>query len=159
MEKNLIALNSTLNFAELIAIVAGGFYLDRRIRKIENSTTLDFPKIHAGDTEKNDYIIKLEKSIATLSKRLDTHEDIISKILLNANSIKYDLNDIPKEEFNEKPTVRLNVSPGRSGPVFRGRSRLISSTNINDKNSSKESEPDVSESEFKIDLEKYNELD
>ena len=35
MERNLIALNTTLNFAEIAALIVGYYTLDKRIKKLE----------------------------------------------------------------------------------------------------------------------------
>lgn len=158
MENNLVAVNSVINFAELVAIVGGGFYLDRRIRRLEGllSTGLPtgLPKIDiAGSEEKS--TIDLEKSIATLSRRLETHEDILSRILLNMEP----KNDEETRTEGGTRSVRLNLSPGRTNSILKGRSRIVPTDKESSDDHRSVTDSTLGHDDFKIDLDQYQDLD
>lgn len=145
MERNLIALNTTLNFAEIAALIVGYYTLDKRIKKLEGKSIPEFNHLEVAASIDNN---KIERNISTTCERLDKHEEVLFRIVKELSILKDNLSN---DSLNVNNTLeysdknRLTISPNKSSSKLKGRSRIISDYLL---------EKDV----INIDLEDYSHL-
>lgn len=144
MERNLVALNTTLNLAELAAIVGGYIYLDKRIRRLEGKAPADLGKIEfAATNTKNDG--KLERDFSTTLVRISKLEEALMLVTKRLSELQNEAPRLTQSTLDHpefKNTARMGVSPSRNTSILKGRSRIVSEVS---------SEPEV-------DLDEYSHL-